>query len=212
MGKKISLKEKAYSSIKEKILYNMYIPNQYLDEKSLCEELHISRTPLREAINKLEFEGLVHTIPQKGIFVTDLSIKFITELFQARKVLEPSIASLAIKNLDKKVLLEFRAETTRLIECNDTLGLNEFDYKFHNYINKNCNNFHLVKLMTYISDQFQRVRTQNFYPEARTMRGATEHLTIIDTIIEEKFDEIPALIKSHISSTESYYFKSLLSQ
>ena len=91
MSKKEPLKNIAYDKLKSMILNNEFAPNTYLDEKSLCELLSISRTPIREAINKLEYEDLVQTIPQKGIFVTDFSIQSVYELFQARKEIEPLI-------------------------------------------------------------------------------------------------------------------------
>ena len=113
MNKKSSLKEVAYQILKSKILNNEFAPNAYLDEKSLCAMLNISRTPIREAISKLEYENLVQTISQKGIFVTDMPIQSVTELFQARKMIEPIAMSLCCKNLNKDRLVEFREKTLR---------------------------------------------------------------------------------------------------
>lgn len=210
MTKREPLKNIAYNTLKSKILNNEFPPNTYLDEKSLCEMLGISRTPIREAINKLEFENLVQIIPQKGIFVTDFTIQSVAELFQARKLVEPLLLQLSGPILNKDVLLEFREYTLIYIEKKDIDNLYHMDYKIHNYFNSHCQNQFLIRLASYIMDHYQRVRTQNFYPEERTLQGAQEHIDIIDKLINEEFASASDLIRQHITNTESFYFKNLL--
>ncbi len=210
MNKKEPLKDVAYQALKTKILNNEFKPNAYLDEKSLCAMLNISRTPIREAISKLEYENLVQTISQKGIFVTNLSIQSITELFQARKMIEPSAMQLCCKNLDKDRLVEFREKSLGYIEAEDISALHHLDYDFHNYFFENCSNRHIKKIMSYILDQFQRIRTQNFYPTQRTIRGAKEHIDMINALLHDEFDKISEMTLNHITSTETFYYKSLM--
>ena len=210
MNKKSSLKDVAYQILKSKILNNEFAPNAYLDEKSLCAMLNISRTPIREAISKLEYENLVQTISQKGIFFLFLPIQSVTELFQARKMIEPIAMSLCCKNLNKDRLVEFREKTLRYIEVEDIDSLHRLDYDFHNYFFENCSNRHIKKVMSYILDQFQRIRTQDFYPTQRTIRGAKEHIEMINVLLRDEFDRIPEMTLNHISSTETYYYKSLM--
>lgn len=200
----------AYDTLKEMILNNEYAPGTHLEEKDLCERLNISRTPLRESINRLAFEGLLQTVPKKGIFIEELSIQFITELFQARKALEPMVVTMAAKNMDKDQLIEFRHQTIELIDTKDAMKLHKLDYKFHTYLNSKCGNRHLLRAIGNIGDQFQRVRTQDFYPVERATKGAYEHLDIIDALVNETLDLLPTLIQKHISSTEEYYFMNLL--
>lgn len=200
----------AYDALKEMIINNEYAPGTHLEEKDLCESLNISRTPLREAIGRLAYEGFVETVPKKGIFIAELSIQFITELFQARKALEPMIVTMSAKNLDKDKLVAFRMQTIDLINAKDAMKLHKFDYEFHAYLNSKCGNRHLHRAIVNIDDQFQRVRTQDFYPIERATKGAYEHLDIIDALVNESFDLIAPLIQKHISSTEEYYFMQLL--
>ncbi|RGY97792.1 GntR family transcriptional regulator [Clostridium sp. AM58-1XD] len=210
MHEKKPLNMYAYEKLKEMILNNEFKAGSHLEEKDLCELLSISRTPLREAINRLAYENLVQTIPKKGIFVTELSIQFITELFQARKLIEPIVVVLSAKNLNKDRLMDLRRKNISLINSEDIMGLHKLDYELHEYLNSRCDNQHLLKSITYISDQFQRVRTQDFYPRERALKGANEHITIIDSLVNEDFDSLPQLIQTHITSTESFYFKNLL--
>ena len=79
----------AYTELKRRILRNELKPNEYLEEKQLCEMLGISRTPLREALSQLEREQLVVIVPTKGTFVADMSVKTAKDIFQMRHILEP---------------------------------------------------------------------------------------------------------------------------
>ena len=71
---KLSLKQMAYNSIKEKILNCQYMPNSFLNEDLLCEEFGVSRTPIRDALSRLEQEHLITIMPKKGFFVASKKV------------------------------------------------------------------------------------------------------------------------------------------
>lgn len=204
------LKSIAYGTIKQKILNNELLPGEYLEEKKLCEMLNVSRTPIREAISRLEQEDLVQVIPSKGIFVTTVSVQAIKELFQARHYLEPMLLRLSFPNLNIDTLLEYKQNFASALEASDYPKLHQLDYDFHNYINSQCNNGYLIKMMNILSDNFQRVRTQEFYAKERTETGAREHLILINLLIDGDMEGATEYLGKHISSTEKYYFKSLI--
>jgi GntR family transcriptional regulator, rspAB operon transcriptional repressor len=208
--KKENLKNQVYQSLKRKIINNEIAPNSYLDEKQICESLGVSRTPVREAMTKLEWENLVVPIPQHGVMVSDLSAQSITELFQVRKAIEPVLLKSAYKNFNKDVLVDFRARMEQALKDEDFVKLHDLDYEFHQYLYESCNNRHITKIMSYISDQFQRIRTQAFYVSQRSARGANEHIAIINALLNEDFDRVPDLMYQHICSTEQFYYQSLL--
>ena len=204
-----SLRQKVYTLIKTKILNNEFSEGEYLEETKLAELFEVSRTPVREAINALENENLVQIIPKKGTFVTTLTTPIIKDLFQARHIIEPVAFELAFPHLDFEILLKYKDEFSINIENKDYKRLHQLDYEFHNYINSLCRNKYLIKFLSGISDNFQRVRTQDFYTERRTLGGAEEHLLLIDQIIEGNLNSAIILLKEHISNTEKYYFQSL---
>lgn len=210
MQAKEKLSDYAHDKLKEMILNNTFMPSEHLDESALCELLNISRTPLREAINRLVNENLLVAVPQKGIFVPDLSIQDVTEIFRARKMFEPMIIMLSADKMDRNVLLNYRQDTLSLLEKQDIAALHELDYDFHSYINVSCGNHYVYQCYVLISDQFQRVRTQNFYPVERAVKGAKEHLVILDNLIKGNYSPLPRLILDHIKSTENYYYKKVL--
>ena len=86
---KESLKQQAYNAIKAKILNCEYAPNTFINEELLREEVSASRTPVRDAISRLEQEGLVKILPKKGIMVSDLSLSQINMIYETRMMLEP---------------------------------------------------------------------------------------------------------------------------
>lgn len=210
MLSKAKLSDLAHDRLKSMILNNAFTPGEHLDEVALCEMLNLSRTPLREAINRLVNEHLLISVPQKGIFVPEMSIQNVAELFKARKLIEPMVILMSAKHIDKTKLMEFREKTLQLLETKNIEEIHKLDYDFHSYINTNCGNQYILQTVTFISDQFQRVRTQNFYPIERSLNGAREHILIIDKLIVEDYQTLPDLILDHITSTETYYYKNLL--
>lgn len=215
MGQKEKLSDYAYKILKQKILSNSFKPGEHLEENNLCEMLNISRTPLREAVNRLMYEDLLVSVPQKGIFVPELSFQSTAELFRARKLIEPMVILLSADRVNKDVIMSFRNKTTVLLEHKgspeaNAAELHLLDYEFHDYFNTNCGNQYILRNVMYISDQFQRVRTQDFFPVERAVNGAIEHLKIIDALMNGEHDTLPTLILEHIKSTETYYYKKLL--
>lgn len=209
MAKSENLKQKAYTVIKGKILNNELKPNEYLEEKLLCDMLGISRTPIREAISQLAFENLVQIIPHKGIFVADLSVQSVKELFQARHLIEPMILKLSYQNLEADILLSFKERFCLALDQKDYPLLHRLDYEFHQYLSSSCGNSYLMKMMGNISDNFQRVRTQSFFTKERTENGAREHLELIDILIKKDIDQALVLLDKHIFSTEFFFSQSI---
>jgi len=94
-----NLKNKAYDILKRRLIYCEYEPGSILKESELAVELGISRTPIREAISLLENEGYLIVAPKKGIFITDITLNDVIQIFQVRMVIEPVALKMAGPNL-----------------------------------------------------------------------------------------------------------------
>lgn len=210
MKKKESLKEQVYKKIKEKIINNEFRPNAPIDENTLCEMLNVSRTPIREALNRLERENFVTLIPQKGARVSDLSIQSIVNIFRVRKAVEPNLIKLACYDIenDKDRLLELKSRMQDAIETENTKELHATDYEFHTFLYTRSDNPILVSIMQLITDHFQRVRTQEVDVLERSITGAHQHIEMIDALVSGDIDKIPELILKHINTNEDYFIKS----
>ena len=101
-----SLSSRVFRTIRENILSGKYEPEEELKEKTIGEELGVSRTPVREALRQLELEGLVTIIPNKGAYVVGISQKDIRDIYEIRSRLEGLCAKWAAENITKEQLDE----------------------------------------------------------------------------------------------------------
>lgn len=193
--KQETLKEKAYKYIKDKIISCEYAPGDFLDEKILIEEIHSSRTPIREALNKIEQENLIKIIPKKGVVVTKISEKNILDIYQFRKLVEPNAILEYGPLYDKKSLLEFRK-----FFINNSLKQIDFynkDDKFHAYIVDKYKNDYISSIMEDVRLQNQRLRILtgkfNDFSLARM-----EHIEIIDNLLNKNYSGAYESMKKHI--------------
>lgn len=211
VSRKENLATQVYQSLKKQIINNEILPNTYLDEKQICESLGVSRTPVREALVRLEWEGLVVSLPQRGVVVSDLSLQTIIELIHIRKVMEPELLKPYLRSYNRDVLLDFRAKMEQALRHSDVETLHALDYDFHKYLYEAGNRRHVSKLLSYVCDQSQRVRTQEFYLKQRSLSGAQDHIEIIDALLGGEYDRVPELLREHICRIEQYYHGILLS-
>ena len=82
--------------------------NERIDEDFLSKSLNVSRTPVREAINRLEQEGWINIVPRKGMFVNNISLKEINDIFQVRSNLEPIILEMAFYKVNREDLIDLK--------------------------------------------------------------------------------------------------------
>jgi DNA-binding GntR family transcriptional regulator len=123
---KPSLKLQAYQYLKNKILQCEYAPNEFLNEQKLCEEMgNISRTPMRDALGRLEQEGLITILPKKGLMVSSFSEEDVHSIFEVRHLVEPY----ALRNygylLPRKELLEFHDAMMNPEQIEDFCGMDD---------------------------------------------------------------------------------------
>lgn len=193
--KKETLKDKAYKYIKSKIINCEYAPGDFLDEKTLIKEINSSRTPIREALNKIEQENLIKIIPKKGVFVTEISLKNIYDVYQARNLIEPTTIIIYGNNYDKSKLTEFKNFFQK-----ENLKSNDFykiDDRFHEYIVNISKNSYIINLMNDIRVQNQRIRIITGKSHDFN-NSVNEHIEIIDSILNKNYTEAEQLMKKHI--------------
>ena len=211
MPKNENLTNQVYQTLKNRIINNEIMPNTYLDEKGLCDSLGASRTPVREALARLEQDGLVVSIPQRGVAVSELSLQTILELIHIRKVMEPSLLRPYFRLYDKDVLRTFRERQEQVIRDNDVEAYGLLDYEFHKYLYESTGKRHIIKLLSYVCDQHKRIRTQDFFRWRRLIKGAHAHLNIIDALLADDYDLAYQMLVRHTSEMEEYYRGMLMS-
>lgn len=166
------LGEVVFEYLRSSILNGDLKPGERLMEIQLAEQLGVSRTPVREAIRKLEKEKFVEMIPRKGAYVADLTAKDILDVLEIRTILEGFASSLAaIRMTDEEVdaLEQTLIDFNEFLEDLDRPGMIEKDNQFHDMIFEATRNNKLIEIVQDLHDQFQRFRLiyfnefDNFY-------------------------------------------------
>lgn len=197
-------KKKAYEYIKKKILNGSLLPGDVLSEKELTGELGISRTPVREAIQRLAEEQLLVVMPSRGTIVSHISVDEIRQLYEARKLNEPFVVRQAVKRADREQLLNFRkifAEQTQM-----QLAEQDWDQAFHLYLAECAGNRFLKKLIKDLMTQSVRIRAlSNEKKENRLEQAREEHLAIIDAMLAGDEEGAQQAVLTHLLRSEEGY-------
>lgn len=200
------LGEMVYESLRDAIINQVLKPGERLMETDLAEEMGVSRTPVREAIRKLEQEGYVIMIPRKGAYVAGLSIKDIHEVFEIRGALEALAAGLAaeratqeeIEEMERNIVLE-----ASHFESSDLIKTIEVDTKFHELIFKASKNDRLLSMINNLREQVQRFRTTTLAVSGRMKFALEEHRRIVEAIAARDVQLAQQMAKEHIESAEN---------
>ncbi len=206
MGNYVNLKEKAYDLIKNKIINLEFMPGDYLEEKKLSELLNVSRTPIREALARLEAEMWVSNIPRKGIFVTLVDENMLNNIFQAREYFEPAILGMAFNNLSSIKLNIFRARFLNYEHLSQQ-DKDKLDNDFHLYILNSVDMVFVQNMTVSTFEHVVRVRKISFDKKLkkRINESNDEHITVIDFILARKKDEAVETLRKHIEKSYTYY-------
>lgn len=207
----LTLTEKAYILIKEKIIKCKLMPGKDISEVELCEELEMSRTPVREALLRLQQENLVRIYPRKGIIVSPITLEDINEVFQIRKIVETYVAKNSCRDMSEEHLKQFRkqfAEFNFIPNSPIAMKYYELDSVFHKYIVKASNNSYLIEFVNKIYDIDFRIRVMStFKIEDIEKRSIPQHLDIIDALLEKNVYKIEKAIIEHLDSSREVALK-----
>lgn len=179
----MSLKEQSYEVIKEAIIEGVLSDDEQLTEKKAEEMFGISRTPFREAIQRLESEEWVYSIPYKGNFVSALTMRDVEEILQIRLIIETAIAKVVANSITGE-------QIEMLNDINNKLNVNSeqqsdydftlIDQEFHKTINGFSDNKQLLKISEHIYDLVRRIAMNVLKMPIRRHKVIEEHQDIIE--------------------------------
>ncbi|MDQ0217670.1 GntR family transcriptional regulator [Peribacillus cavernae] len=198
--KKSNLYEQVYVSIKEAIVKGVLSPNERLREVRLAEMFDTSRTPVREALRKLEKERLVTFEPSIGAKVTELNDETITSIYECRSVLEglaAKKAALHIRQEDYYQLSEYIILSRQYFQAGNIEQVVEKNTLFHETIVKLSRNPALIQMVEHVRTEILRYRIITSSFGFRT-RGFDEHDAILEAINGQDPDSAEELMKKHI--------------
>lgn len=197
-------KQQAYSAIKAKILSGELAPSTDLSEEKLIQELGISRTPIREAVQKLSEEGFVNIYPRKGSVISEISLDLIRWVYEARKINEPYIAKSVCGKLPIEWLLKMKQNFQEILEQVDSDNLEcvkqyiHLDQELHETILEAHDNILLKNFMRNIYDHSQRLRIKTGLVNRQAKLAVIEHLNILDALLDEDADRVEKASMVHL--------------
>lgn len=198
-----SLSGRVFHTIRENILAGKYQLNEELKEKTIGEELGVSRTPVREALRQLELEGLVRMIPNRGAFVEGISEKDIKDIYEIRARLEGLCAKWAatavtgeeIAELEENILVDFHAEKGNYGQ------ILELDNKFHEILYNASGSRMLNHELSAFHHYVERVRKITLSMPERVVKSNNEHKKIVEALKQHDAGEAERLATTHMLNT-----------
>ena len=201
----------AYHSIRSKILSRVYVPGFQLKEVQISEEIGLTRTPVREAIIRLEREGLLRTFPNKGAFVVQLSATEIEDLYEVREALEAMAINLAARRANREelsILIKILNKTDQLYQRGAVKNYGDPTFDFHLEIVKLSKNDKLMSIWKILSAQLSLARMTSSLTRRRYLKALEEHRFILNCLSAGNDNKAIRLMRSHINKSK----KILLSQ
>ena len=201
MNEYLPLRDVVFNTLRQAILRGELKPGERLMEIQLANKLGVSRTPVREAIRKLELEGLVLMIPRKGAEVADISEKSLKDVLEVREALEELAARLACDKITKEGinrLKEAAQDFRSALKSNDITQMAEADVRFHDVICNATENQKLGQLLNNLREQMYRYRLEYLKDQQVYEKLLSEHEEIIRHIEKGEKDEAARVVSRHI--------------
>jgi len=206
---------KAYDAIRGEILSGGFAPGARLKEEELVELCGVSRTPVREALRRLQQEGLVECAPNRGAFVREWSFSDMEEIFSLRAVLESYAARRAAQNLTTAQLAELRGlcgRMERAVRSGDADTERVFldaNSKFHRIILDAAGSARLSAMLRYVVETPLIMRTFARYSPDEVERSLRHHRELVEAFAMQDSDWAAAVMSSHIRAAYGAVLKNL---
>ena len=195
-----SLGERVYKSLRDLILSQAYPPGSKLNVERLCRDLGVSRTPVWDAMRKLETEGLVSTVARHGVFVLNYGVEKVRDLFAVRGALEALAAGEAARRLDTDERRALEATVTRIEEAagrGDVEAYSRAAIAFHDLVLQGAKNQVLTRLLDNVYAQILVLRLRSLYLPERLESSVSEHRAIFAAVAAGDAAEAERLSRAH---------------
>jgi len=206
------LREVVCESLREAIRSGVLKPGERIMEIQLAEELGVSRTPVREAIRKLELEGYVVMMPRRGTYVASMSIRDINEIFEIRTALESLSNGLAADHITDDELEHLQRLLVIIggyIKEGNIEKIVETDIEFHDLLYHAARNERLVGIISNLRDQLTRFRTLSMSYPGRLEETLEEHRLIVDAIADGDRKAASRAAERHMENSEKTLLKAM---
>ncbi|MDD3253474.1 MAG: GntR family transcriptional regulator [Lachnospiraceae bacterium] len=205
MNEYLPLRDVVFNTLRQAILKGELEPGERLMEIQLADRLGVSRTPIREAIRKLELEGLVLMIPRKGAEVAKISEKSLRDVLEVRRSLEELAIELACQRMtedDINALEAAQAAFKTAVNAGDAMNIAETDEHYHDIIYNGTGNNRLVQILNNLREQMYRYRLEYIKDADKRQILVVEHEHILKALHHRHVAEAKTAIREHIDNQE----------
>lgn len=212
MDEYLPLRDVVFNTLRRAILKGELKPGERLMEIALAEKLGFSRTPIREAIRKLELEGLVIMIPRRGAQVANITEKDLNDVLEVRCCLEEMAIEKACARMTEQELEELadaECEFQGLLEEGDLTKLAEADVEFHEIIYRAAENKRLLQVLNNLREQIYRYRIEYLKDEKTRNRLVMEHREMYEAIRDRDIEKAKKIASSHIENQRKGIIESI---
>ena len=197
-----SLADQVFENLEASILAGEYEVGEILSEKKLSAELGVSRTPIREALSRLEFENLVVETSQ-GTEVRGITQDDVDDLFEVKRALEIMVTKRATKNMTEEDLQSLRDvldQQEYYAGKGDVIKVRNLDTEFHDQIYAASGSITLQTILTGIHHKLMKYRKASLEHEGRIIASVSEHEALYEAIKNKNIKEVESLMRRHIDN------------
>lgn len=212
MDEFLPLRDVVFNTLRQGILTGELKPGERLMEIHLANKLGVSRTPIREAIRKLELEGLVTMIPRRGAEVAQITEKSLRDVLEVRRALDALSVELACDRINDEELAALGKACEsfeKAVSTRDPKKIAQADVEFHNIIVKAAGNTRLVQLINNLSEQMYRYRFEYIKDVSTHEQLIAEHRILFDCIRNKDKATAAKTAKLHIDNQENAIMRQL---
>ncbi|CAM3583487.1 GntR family transcriptional regulator [Cytobacillus oceanisediminis] len=203
----ISIREHAYLYLKKLILEGEYQAGDRLVERELAAKLNISRTPIREALFRLESQGFVKTVPRKGVVISNISEDEVLEVFTILSSLEVLAVKLAAQRMDRETQKELDQKIQELMELDGQAeeNFNSEHIHMNQLINKASKSPKLYEILSGLIDFIHMAANMGYETPGRRKDSLKEHIDIMKALRDRESEIAEYLMRIHIENSKKAY-------
>lgn len=201
----LPLRDVVFKKLRRAILLEELKAGERLTEIYLADKLGVSRTPIREAIRKLELEGLVVMVPRRGAVVAEINEKNLKDVLEVRRVLDMLSARLACERIDderKRALKKACEDFEKATKSGDLRDIAQKDVMLHNIIIEATGNRTLQQILDNLAEQMYRYRVKYLKDDNSYDMLLKEHQAIYESIVNGDQEKAAKFAKEHIDNQE----------
>ena len=212
MNEYLPLRDVVFNTLRKAILRGELKPGERLMEIQLANKLGVSRTPIREAIRKLELEGLVVMIPRKGAEVAKITVRDLKDALEVRMAIDSLSVKLACERLDENDKTEIKQACVAFreaVKSGNVQAIVEGDERFHNTIYRASKNQKLITIAMNLREQVYRYRFEYVKDFSYHENLIREHDQITEAILKGDVETAQKIMKEHIYNQEQIVIRNL---